>query len=97
MSAREDQELRIQQALRAIRANGLRLNGRPVYAVRLAARDFSVPKTTLTDRWNGGISHHKAAINQQCLTPTQEKVLVAWIKSCGARGMGLNQERVIEA
>jgi hypothetical protein len=97
LTAHEDQELRLQQALKAIRANGLRSTGRPFYLLRLAACDFGVPKTTLTDRWNGGKSHHKAAIAQQRLTPAQEKVLVAWIKSCGARGMGLNEEKVIEA
>jgi hypothetical protein len=97
MTACQDQELCIQQALKAICANGLRSTGRPVYLLRLAAHNFGVPKTTLTDRWNGGSSHHKAAIKQQRLTPAQEKVLVAWIKSCGAQGMGLNQERVIEA
>jgi hypothetical protein len=97
LTAHKDQELRLQQALKAICTNGLCSTGHPFYLLRLAACDFGVPKTTLTDWWNGGKSHHKAAIAQQRLTPAQEKVLVAWIKSCGAQGMGLNEEKAIEA
>jgi hypothetical protein len=95
---RASQEATIQRAIVAIKVLGYKRNGKDlVYSLTQAAKDFDVPKTTLTERFNGRSTHAQAAQDQQRLTPAQEKVLVAWIKSCGARGMGLTAQAVMEA
>jgi hypothetical protein len=93
-AAREE---RLQAALVAVRAHGVRTSGRTIYSLHQAARDYGVPKATLTARYCGRLTHHQASQTQQCLTTAQETVLVNWIKQCGARGMGLTRAAVMEA
>lgn len=55
-------------------------------SVTEAAKVYGVPKSTLSGRINGRKCHKEAHINQQILTPLQEKVLVLLCQSRGWRG-----------
>jgi hypothetical protein len=92
------QEATIQCAIVAVQALGYKHNGKDlVYSLTQTAKDFDVPKTTLTKCFNCQYTHAQAAQDQQYLTPAQEKVFVAWIKSCSACSMGLTAQAVMEA
>lgn len=67
-------------AIQAIRHSGVQPNGRFVLSLRQAAKDFNVPRGTLTDRWNGIKTRQEAHIDEQALSPEKEQVLVVWAK-----------------
>jgi hypothetical protein len=89
-----DQESHIQQAIHAIRESGTRPNGHPILSIRHAATTFGVPRSTLTDRFNGKLTHREAHVDEQNLTVVQEEVLVEWIKVMGQRGLPLTPSAV---
>lgn len=50
-------------------------------SITATAQAFDLPKTTLTYRLNGKrVSRRAAHIEQQLLTPVEEKAIVRWIK-----------------
>jgi hypothetical protein len=86
-------EERIQLALKAIEAAGRHPDGRPKLSLRKAAgpEGFQVPRSTLTNRFNGIRTRKEAHAHQQNLAPAQEGVLVEWIKVMGRRGVPFTQ------
>ncbi|KAH7903502.1 hypothetical protein BJ138DRAFT_968943, partial [Hygrophoropsis aurantiaca] len=89
-------EERIQAAIAAINASGMKPNGATVLSIRRAAQDFDVPRATLQARYNGRQSREQAHEHKQKLTTAQELVLVEWIKTMGRRGMPLNAQAIID-
>lgn len=71
-------EARIQRALEAIAHHAERGEE---YSIRRAATDYVVPRSTLNDRYNGLRTRAEAHAHQQSLTPSQETILVEWIKA----------------
>lgn len=94
--ARKAIESKIISAIHAVRLCGLRPNGRANYPLRQAAEDFEVPRSTLTDCYNGVKTHGKAAVTQQHMAPSEEEILAGWIKECGRRGIPLGPRQVVE-
>ena len=83
------QEVRIQLALDAIQASGMKPDGQHKLSLRRAAKDFDVPRSTLTGRYNGTRTRKEAHECEQKLKPTQEEILVEWIKVMGQQGVPL--------
>lgn len=92
-----DYEQRIQSAIQAMQFSGLTPRGYPVYSIKCAARDFTVSYTTLQGRWKGRKTHSEAAEDQMILTPSEEVILVRWIKEMARRGMGWSPEIIRDA
>lgn len=86
----------IQSALFDIRASGLNSRGLPIFSLRRAAEKHGVGVGMLTGRYNGRKTRVKSHEHQQLLTPSQELVLVAWIKSVGHRGVPLTYASAAE-
>ena len=78
---------RMEQALVALVASGTKPDGNPKLSIRKTAAEFNVPRSTLTDRWNGTPTHREGHVHELLLTPAQEEVLVEWIKVTGRRGI----------
>lgn len=93
----QDNEKKIQAALDAVVQSGLTANGYPVYSLRSAAQQFSVPYTTLHARWKGRKTRKEVAEEQQILTPAEEKMVVQWTKAMALRGMGWSPEIIRNA
>lgn len=91
-----ENETRMQEALAAVVASGLTPMGRPKLSLRAAAKQYNVPPTTLTGRYNGRTTCANGHIDQQKLTPSQENVLKDWIKVMGVRGVPLTMAAVAE-
>ena len=81
------QEQRIQLVITAIQNSGTVSNGQPALSLRQAAKDFHVPRTTLTDRFNGVQTQKEAHKHQLNMTAAQEEVLADWAKVMGRRGL----------
>jgi len=89
------QEKRIEAAIARINTIGFHNNGNPKYSYRQAAKDFTVPRTTLTERHkHNRKTRREAHEGQQNLTPGQEAQLVDTIKIHGHRGIGLDREDI---
>jgi hypothetical protein len=84
-------EERIQHSLKAIEVAGRHPDGRLKLSIRKAAETFRVPRSTLTNRFNGVRTRKEAHAHQQNLAPAQEEVLVEWIKVMGRRGVPFTQ------
>jgi hypothetical protein len=95
--ARDVIESKIQAALVVVRSCGRKLSGAPKYPLRQAAEDFEVPRSTLTDRYNGRLTHRQAAVKQQRLPPVQENLIAEWAKVCGRRGIPLGPQQLVES
>lgn len=87
---------RVELAFKAIERNGYLPNGRTRYSLREAARTFDVPKTTLTERFNGRQTRARAHEHQQRLSPGAEAALVEWIIEMGRRGVPLHPTAVAQ-
>lgn len=81
------QEQRIQLAIKAIHHSGTTSNGQPALSLRQAAKDFCVPRSTLTDRFNGVRTRKEAHEHELNMTAAQEEVLAEWTKVMGRRGL----------
>ena len=106
----KSQEERMQLALAAIQGSGTKANGDPNYSVRQAAKDFNIPRTSISRRLKGTLLHcyvfvllsfceggktrQEAHVNEQLLTAAQEEILVKWIKVQGRRGIPLTYATV---
>jgi hypothetical protein len=78
---------RMEHAMAALRASGTKPDGKPNISIWRVATQFEVPKSTLTDRWNGTHTRKEAHENELLVTAAQEEVLVEWIKVMGRRGI----------
>jgi len=78
-------EQRISLALEAVKESPLLLDGRHELSLRQAAKDFQIPRLTLTARYNGVPARKDAYEHQQKLTRAEERILVDWIKVQGRR------------
>lgn len=83
----ESRESLLQKALTAVKESGLDNHGNPKYSLRTAAKDFGVPRSTLTGRWHGAKPKKDAHDHQKHFTPEQEDILVDWIRTLGRRGV----------
>ena len=73
--------------LTALVASGTKPDGKPNASIRNTAKQYGVPHSTLTDRWNGTPTHTEGHAHELLLTAAQEEVLVDWIKVMGCRGI----------
>lgn len=87
-------EEKIEYALDCIFEQGLRHSGHPIFPIREAARIFKVPKSTLTDRWNGGKSRKQGHEAEMKLKSGEEAALSAWIIEMGRRGIPMRNNFV---
>lgn len=83
----DSRESLLRKALAAVTASGLDNHGNPKYSLRTAAKDFGVPRSTLTGRWHGAKPKKEAHDHQKHFTPEQESILVDWIRTLGRRGV----------
>jgi hypothetical protein len=83
-------EAKLQVALQAVITSGLQDNGRPYRSLQSAAKEWDVPKTTLTECWHGHKTRPEAHQERQKLSPAQESVLKDWIRSLGKHGIPLS-------
>jgi hypothetical protein len=74
----------------------MKSDGQHVLSLRQAAKDYDVPRSTLTSRFNGMPTRKEAHEREQKLQPAQEKVLVEWIKVMGQRGVPLTPQALID-
>lgn len=80
-------EAKLQEALQAVISSGLTSQGKPVFSLRAAAKQYDVSRSALTARWNGRGTRAESHAHQQKLSPSQELILKEWIKVMGRRGM----------
>ncbi len=101
----KSQKERMQLALAVVQGSGTKANGDPNYLICKAAKDFDIPRTSITRRLKGMLfSHHvfvflsfckggktrqEAHVNEQLLMAVHEEVLVKWIKVQGHHGIPL--------
>jgi hypothetical protein len=90
------QEVRIGLAIDAVRTSGMTSDGRYKLSLRQAAKDYDVPRSTLTGRFNGMLTRKEAHEREQKLQPAQEEVLVEWIKVMGQRGVPLTPQALLD-
>lgn len=74
-------------------ALGAIVNGQ---SIRKAALDYGIPRATLQDRINGGLSHRLSTQNQQKIAPIQEKQLASWILIQEALGVSPTHRQIRE-
>ncbi len=77
----------LRKALAAVAASELDSRGNPKYSLRAAAKDFGIPRSTLTGRWHGAKSKKEAHVHQMHFTPEEESILIDWIRTLGHRGV----------
>ncbi|KAF7912091.1 uncharacterized protein EAF01_001112 [Botrytis porri] len=65
-------------------------------SIRKAALDYGIPRATLQDRINGGLSHRLSTQNQQKIAPIQEKQLASWILIQEALGVSPTHRQIRE-
>jgi Tc5 transposase DNA-binding domain len=65
-------------------------------SIRATALVWSVPRTKLSRRLDGGVSRMEGHSSQQPLSPTQEKMLVKWILEQERLGHALTHQRIRE-
>lgn len=97
--AMEIEEKRLMAAVKAIQAAGVqRTASRTVYLypVRAAARAFNVDHQKLMRRLNGVPDRCSGQIARMALRPSQEAILVRWIKELGHRSIPWTPELVRE-
>ncbi|KAF8993038.1 hypothetical protein BDZ89DRAFT_885647, partial [Hymenopellis radicata] len=84
-----DKEARVQAAMRAVLASGLKPGSEKRYllSVNQAAKDFNIPPQTLRDRMNGKKTRQESHLHQLRLSEEEEQVLVNWVKEMGRRGV----------
>lgn len=92
------EEARISLALSAYETSQARtdITERQKLSLRGAAKLFNVPRSTLTDRFNGRRTRQEAHEHQQNLTAAQEDLLVEWAQSMGRRGIPLTPTSLAE-
>ena len=90
------QEVRIGLALDAVQASGTKSDGQYHLSLRQAAKDYDVPRSTLTGRFNSMATRKEAHEREQKLQPAQEEVLVEWIKVMGRRGVPLTPQALLD-
>ena len=78
---------RMAHAMAALHASGTKPDGKPNLSIQRVATQFEVPKSTLTDQWNGTRTCKEAHEHELLVTAAQEEVLVEWIKVMGRRGI----------
>jgi hypothetical protein len=66
----------------------------PGLSLRSLAVTYKIPRSTLTDRFNGVPTRREGHAQQLKLTPAQETVLAEWIKVMARRGVPLSAETV---
>ena len=89
-------EDRIQKALVEFKEAGFVKStcGRPAMSFCKVALQYGILKTTLTERYNNRATRAEVHEKQQKLNTPQEKVLVAWVKELGQRGIPPTSELV---
>lgn len=90
------QARRMDLALAALIASGTKPNGLPNLSIRNTATLYQVPRSTLTDRWNGTPTRKEGHAHELLLTPAQEEVLVDWVKVMGRRGIPLTATAITD-
>jgi hypothetical protein len=90
------QARRMELALAALIASGTKPNGLPNLSIRNTATLYQVPRSTLTDRWNGTPTRKEGHAHELLLTPAQEEVLVDWVKVMGRRGIPLTATAITD-
>ena len=90
------QAQRMEAALTALVASGTKPDGKPNASIRKMAIDYDVPRSTLTDRWNGTPTRTEGHAQELLLTATQEEVLTEWIKVMGRRGIPMTATTIID-
>lgn len=90
----EVREASIQLAIKEMLESGWKekANGLTNQSISAAALKHNVPRSTLSDRWNGKRTRRQAHTSQQHLTYDEERILVAWAKALGRRGVPLTNE-----
>lgn len=83
-------------AFAALVASGIKLDGNPKLSIRNTALQYNVPRSTLTDRWNGTPTRKEGHAHELLLTSPQEEVLVEWIKVMGHRGIPLTATTITD-
>jgi hypothetical protein len=73
----------MERAYAALVAAGTNPDGRPNISIRSVARQFEVPHSTLSDRWNGTPTRKEGHEHELVLTVAQEEVLTEWVKVMG--------------
>lgn len=86
----EPQEERIRLAVEAVLASIPHPGAKPALSLRQAAKAYAVPRSTLTDRYNGVQTRQDTHEKQQNLTRSQEQLLVEWAKVQGRRGVPIS-------
>lgn len=89
-------EAKLQAALQAVISSGLTSQGKPVFSLRAAAKQYDVSRSALTAQWNGRGTRAESHAHQQKLSPSQELILKEWIKVMGRRGMPLAYKAIAE-
>jgi hypothetical protein len=90
------QAQRMEAALTALVASGTKPDGKPNASIRKMAIDYDVPRSTLTDRWNGTPTRTEGHAQELLLTAAQEEVLTEWIKVMGRRGILMTATTIID-
>jgi hypothetical protein len=81
------QEERIALAIEAVNASVPASGGKPKLSLRQAAKAYGVPRSTLTDRYNGVGTRQEAHEFQKLLSAAQERILADWAKVQARRGV----------
>jgi helix-turn-helix, Psq domain/Tc5 transposase DNA-binding domain len=84
------QEERIALAIEAVNASLPPSGGKPKLSLRQAAKAYGVPRSTLTDRYNGVGTRQEAHEFQQLLSAAQERILADWAKVQARRGVPIS-------
>ena len=83
-------------ALAALIASGTKPNGLPNLSIQNTATLYQVPRSTLTNQWNGTPTWKEGHTHELLLTPAQEEVLVDWVKVMGRRGIPLTATAITD-
>ena len=81
------QAQRMERAFAALVAAGTRPDGKPNISIRSIVRQFEVPHSTLSDRWNGTPTRKEGHEHELLLTAAQEEVFTEWVKVMGRQGI----------
>ena len=83
-------------AFSALVAAGTRPDGKPNISIRSIVRQFEVPHSTLSDRWNGTPTRKKGHEHELLLTAAQEEVFTGWVKVMGCRGIPMTATTITD-
>ena len=90
------QEEHIALAIEAVNASVPASGGKPKLSLRQAAKAYRIPRSTLTDHYNGVGTHQDAHEFQQLLSAAQEHILADWAKVQAWQGVPILPSSLVD-